>query len=104
MISLAKFLGGCDEVALNSNKAIKHTAHRIQVVTPDVGGRTLTLPDARLMHLGGPAFYILSVDHGFFVKDSAGGAIVTVQFGEQAVVIGLFDNITAAGGWFASGP
>lgn len=74
-------------------------AARIIDVTPDAAGWVVTLPDATLTGAGQTLlFNNLSGTDSFYVRDNAGGALATIDAGEQWELY-LAATTTAAGTW-----
>ena len=67
-------------------------------VTPDIGGRTLRMPDARNAGNGETVTFRNYGAFSFSVQDNIGGAIVTIGAGGSYTVY-LRDNSTQAGSW-----
>lgn len=76
---------------------------RLHTFDPDAGGRKVTLPDARELTVGSPIFILLNINgtHSILVEDNAGG-VVDAAFGpDEGMILGLADNTTQAGTWYA---
>lgn len=73
-------------------------AARIMDVTPDAGGRTLTMPPANQVSVGQDALIKNPSAYDFDVLDNDGGTIITVAAG-NAEYIYVTDNTTTAGVW-----
>lgn len=71
---------------------------RLTDVTPDSGGHSITLPDAREVSVGYDGFFSNLGANPFTLRDNAGGTIATVAAGEVRYIY-LQSNTTAAGTW-----
>jgi hypothetical protein len=92
-------------IALTSNQTLSWpqdggtpATSAIVEVTPDTGGRTLSLPDARRAGAGETVTFKNFGSVSFSVLDNAGGSVVTIAAGLIYTVY-LRDNSTAAGSW-----
>jgi hypothetical protein len=67
-------------------------------------GKSVTLPDARTLGLGGPLFIVDNTKGGYpcGIRDNAGTLLMAVAAGGEAFV-SLKDNSTAAGIWSVTG-
>jgi hypothetical protein len=73
-------------------------AARIMDITPDAGGRTLTMPPADQVSVGQDALLKNPSAFDFDVLDNDGGAICTVEAGKSQYIY-VTDNGDAAGVW-----
>jgi hypothetical protein len=105
MLSRAAFMGRSRHETPGAHFSIYPKRARVYVVDPSAGSLNGTLPAATtFLHPGGPFLYLLNISatNAFTLKDSAGGTIATVGT-EEAWIVSLLDNTTAAGSWQAFG-
>lgn len=102
MGSQADFMGGAVELSISSNQNINPRRARVWVLDASSAGLDAVMPDATTLKTGGPIVYIANngSTHSIDIVDSASTTIAAVAINEVATVL-LYDNSTAAGGWFA---
>jgi hypothetical protein len=99
MISLATFMGGGAESVVPAHVRLLANAARVQHLTPS-SNRNIIMPDATLLEVGGPTFYIAnsSVARTLFIYDDQLALIDTIPPSTGAI-LALVENDTAAGNW-----
>jgi len=101
LIDQADFFGRGISESITSDKTLVNKSDRVQFLDPD-SGRTVNLPDATTMRLGGPQFYICnnSGSNTLDVDDDGGSLVVTIPVDSAALII-LDKQNDANGLWFA---
>ena len=101
MITKETFFGGGISESITADKTLVFGSDRVQLLDPD-SGRTVNLPDARAMRLGGPQFYICnnSGANTLDVDDVGGNLIITISINDAALII-LVEQDDADGVWIA---
>jgi hypothetical protein len=93
--------GGATETTSAVDVALVYTDNRAQAVTMTASGKSVTLPDATTISVGGgPMFVITAVSYGFNLRDYNGGLLSRVDTG-KTVVVYLIDKTTSNGVWVA---
>jgi len=99
-------VGGIGTVGstVTSNTTLTASSAGYQFVQMSSLGKSLTLPDATTMQVGGPRFVIDNTKGGYpcGIRDNTGTLVMAVAAGGEAFVM-LKDNSTAAGSWSVTG-
>ena len=99
MISQDTFMGGAVQ---DGTSTLLSNSERVQIFDHEGGNWDITLPDARLLKAGGPAFFILNLDNSNLddatIKDNEGNTVVMCECG-QCTQLWLINNTTQAGIW-----
>lgn len=92
--------GGASVVAMSGNVTLTSASNKVQVLTPDVSGRQIVLPDATAMATGGALFVLSNTvsDWPIAIMDSTGVNVGWVV-ADYASNVYLNSNATAAGVW-----
>lgn len=95
--------GGGRYLEFSSDISISLGEGRAQTLKPTLGGLSVLLPAAGGAPKGGPYFFIRN-DGGvaFTLKDSAGGAVATINAADQ-VEVWLGENVSGSRIWYVAG-
>lgn len=92
------YYGGGTRYVISASISITQLQGRVHVITADVGGLTVSLPDMTNQPAGGPHFYITNNgSNTFTVVNASSVAVVTLEAGRSAVLI----NENTNGDWYA---
>lgn len=103
-VSIEDFFGGGQgDFAMVADRTLVAGHGRVQTLEADSAGLKVVLPDARLLELGGPRFYVLNAGatNAFAIEDADGNVIVASLATSKGAILGLSKNDTLAGKWLA---
>jgi len=99
MTTIVEFMGGALETTLTGNLTLNRK-FRVQVITPDVAGRVIKLPNATDLPEGGPYFYLINKGSDTLeIQDFDATQLVAALAQDKALTIGLAAAGTSAGVW-----
>ena len=101
MIDPVKFFGDAQGFESASNVKMEATDKRVVRAAFTAASKTLSLPDATLMTIGGPTFYIVNCSaYAFELQDKDSNTLIASVATSKAIIVCLVDNSTSAGVWF----